>query len=136
MRAGTCVRGTITIFTRNSSATGDAMDDVVARSVALNLDPVDLNDAKAVSTRIVQTLIAVIGRDPGYAQPRDWYTAVVYFLRGILGQRMARMRRRAHETQVKRVYYLSLEYLPGRMLPKALTDLGLEPVMRQALGAL
>src|SRR6478672_8657254 len=89
------------------------MDDVLLRGT-LEIEPPDLNDQEAVRCGILQSLISVVGRDPEFALPRDWYTAVVYFIRGVLGQRMASTRRRIHETRQKRVYYLSVEYLPGR----------------------
>ena len=111
------------------------MDDASLRG-SFEIDPPDLHDAEAVRCGILQSLISVVGRDPESAQPRDWYTAVVYFLRGVLGQRMAHTRRRVHDTRQKRVYYLSVEYLPGRILPKVMTDLGIEPTMREALQAL
>ena len=108
------------------------MDDALLRGT-FEIEPPDLGDQEAVRCGILQCLISVVGRDPEFAQPRDWYTAVVYFIRGVLGQRMANTRRRVHETRQKRVYYLSVEYLPGRILPKVLTDLGIESTVRGAL---
>ncbi len=108
------------------------MDDALLRG-SFEIEPPDLNDQEAVRCGILQSLISVVGRDPEFAEPRDWYTAVVYFLRGVLGQRMAQTRRRVHGTHQKRVYYLSVEYLPGRILPKVLTDMGIAPTVRGAL---
>jgi len=93
----------------------------------------DLTDPVAIRNGILQALVMVVGRDPEHAQPRDWYFAVVYFLRGILGQRLAVTRHRMHE---RRVYYLSLEYLPGQMLPKILMDLDIVEPVREAMARL
>jgi starch phosphorylase len=105
------------------------MDDAPAYVLADPSAP-DFNEPRAIRHGIVQSLITAVGRNPEHAQPRDWYFAVVFFLRGILGQRMADTRR---VMQQRRVYYLSLEYLPGQILPKVLIDLGLVDAMRDAL---
>src|SRR5947208_3157206 len=89
------------------------MDDAPSHALADDIEETEFTDACAIRDGIVQALITIVGRDPEHALPRDWYYAIVYFLRGILGQRMAVTRRRMHE---RRVYYLSLEYLPGQLL--------------------
>jgi starch phosphorylase len=111
------------------------MDDA-AFSSELEIEFPDITNPVSLQRAIVHTMVSIVGRDPEYAESRDWYIAVVYFLRGILGQHMARTRRRAHASNAKRVYYLSVEYLPGRMLPKVLTDFGILDVMQDALQAL
>jgi starch phosphorylase len=110
------------------------MNDIDHLSLHTDLSQPD--DPEHIKRQIIHTLVTIVGRDPRYAQPRDWYTAIVYFLRAILGHRMADVRRRSHEQRVKRLYYLSLEYLPGRLLSKVLVDLNIKEPMREALAAL
>jgi starch phosphorylase len=95
--------------------------------------PLDLRDPGALKRGILQTLTTVVGRDPLYASGRDWYYALAYLLRGVLGQKQAMVGRQCHESGGKRLYYLSLEYLPGKFLPKVLSDLGIEQQVADAL---
>lgn len=95
--------------------------------------PLDLHDPGALKRGILQTLTTVVGRDPLYASGRDWYYALAYLLRGVLGQKQAMVGRKCHESGAKRLYYLSLEYLPGKFLPKVLSDLGVERQVAEAL---
>ncbi len=95
--------------------------------------PLDLQDPGALKRGILQTLTTVVGRDPLYASGRDWYYALAYLLRGVLGQKQAMVGRKCHESGAKRLYYLSLEYLPGKFLPKVLTDLGIAHQVCEAL---
>ena len=95
---------------------------------------VNLHDRESIKHGLVHCLITVVGRDPAYATTQDWYAALVYLLRGALSQSMTGTGRRIHQTSAKRVYYLSLEYLPGRFLPKILFDLGVRDDVVAALG--
>lgn len=96
----------------------------------------DVSSPDAVRKGLIQCLTAVVGRDPSYAVTRDWYEAVANLARGVLGQKLACCSRKVHESGIKRVYYLSVEYLPGRLLPKVLVDLGIHDVVAQALASL
>jgi starch phosphorylase len=110
--------------------------DQIALPTPGEFDALDLKDLSAVKRGILHTLVTVVGRDPAYALGQDWYAALTYMLRGVLGQRLAEVGRRLHERGAKRVYYLSVEYLPGRLLPKVLVDLGIRSIVEQALAEL
>ncbi len=59
------------------------------------------------------------------AQPYDFYVALAYAVRDLIVDRMITTQRAYHERDVKRVYYLSLEYMLGRLLRNNLVCLGL-----------
>ncbi len=95
-----------------------------------------LNKFKDVDTAkqtLVNTMIHSVGRDPRRATRRDWFFALAEILRGVLTERSIRTARTHSKKDVKRVYYLSMEYLIGRSLWKVLLDLGISDVVRRAL---
>jgi len=111
------------------------MDANVQRALQ-DLGNIDIRNPEAVQRELVLSLVTLVGRDPVLANDRDWYSALAFFLRGVLSHNLAETTRRIHESGAKRVYYLSLEYLPGKWLPKVLMDLGMTGVVEQALSNL
>ncbi len=94
---------------------------------------VDFENEASIRERLLSYMIQHVGTDPAFASPRDWFCAVAYLLRGILSDRYIRTGRTLYDKDVKRVYYLSMEYLIGRSLTKQLLDLGLYDRMRKVL---
>jgi starch phosphorylase len=72
---------------------------------------------------LLDHLVRVLGRDPERARPRDIYEALANAVREELSARWVATQRRVARAQVKRVCYLSVEFLPGRALVNALTSL-------------
>lgn len=70
------------------------------------------------------------------AQPYDHFVALALAVRDQIVDRMIATQRTYHEQDVKRVYYLSLEYLLGRLLRNNLVCLGLYEVCRERFSAL
>ena len=66
----------------------------------------------------------------------DLFHAVSLAVKDIAVDRLLETRRRHAEQDVKRVYYLSMEFLPGRTLSNNLLNLGLTDACRQALQSL
>ena len=64
-----------------------------------------------------------MGKNPDQATPRDIYDALSLAVREELTLRWLATQRRVANAHVKRVCYLSLEYLPGRSLLNALYSL-------------
>jgi starch phosphorylase len=94
---------------------------------------IELGDAHAVKRAIVNYLVHAVGKDPAYATPRDWFYALAFMVRGVLSERYINSTRQRYGQNVKRVYYLSMEYLLGRSLTKNLIDLDLLDHTRVAL---
>ena len=72
---------------------------------------------------LLDRLVRLLGRDPQTAQPRDVYEALANAVREELSARWVATQRRVARARVKRVCYLSVEYLPGRALLHALAAL-------------
>ena len=77
-----------------------------------------------------------VGQDERAAKPHDWFTATILSLRDKIIDRWMESTRRTYDTGGKRVYYLSLEFLIGRLLRDALSNMGLTEEMKAALGEL
>ncbi|MEL6065009.1 MULTISPECIES: glycogen/starch/alpha-glucan family phosphorylase [unclassified Methylobacterium] len=71
-----------------------------------------------------------LGRTPEMARPRDWFAATALALRDRI---VAACLDARHGVPNKRVYYLSLEFLIGRLMSDALNNLGLTEATRAAL---
>src|SRR5476649_754140 len=88
---------------------------------------------RPVAERIFDTLLHRIAKDERAAKPHDWLAATIYTIRDqVIDQWMASTRA-MHAAGAKRVYYLSLEFLIGRLLRDALSNLDLNEEMRVAL---
>lgn len=68
--------------------------------------------------------------------PRDWYQATAYTVRDHVVERWVNTSNAYAEEEPKRLYYLSLEFLIGRMLTNAALNLGIESEVSQSLKAL
>ncbi|MBF0313597.1 MAG: glycogen/starch/alpha-glucan phosphorylase [Oligoflexia bacterium] len=64
---------------------------------------------------------------------RDRYRALAYAVRDLLMSRWLHTQTTYYDTNPKRVYYLSMEFLLGRTLGNAIINIGLEEVCRHAL---
>ena len=85
--------------------------------------------------RIVRVLKHRIGKNEHAAKPLDWYNAAVYALRDHVIDAWIESTTRTHEAKGKRVYYLSLEFLIGRLLRDAMSNLDLTDEMTEALAS-
>ena len=65
---------------------------------------------------LLDRLTRALGKDPETATPRDIYDALSLAVREELGLRWLATQRRVAKARVKRVCYLSVEYLPGLSL--------------------
>ena len=92
-----------------------------------------LDDPESVMAAIVNSMIHDVGRDPEHATKRDWYYALAYVLRGLLSENYVHFAREVYRHKRRRVYYMSMEYLPGQSLTKYLLDLNLYEPTKAAL---
>ncbi len=87
---------------------------------------------RSVSNRLVYSM----GKDPIMATPRDWFNATAYAVRDRLIERWMDTMRSYYRTDTKRVYYLSMEFLTGRLLSNSLLNMGFYEPCREALSEL
>jgi len=62
------------------------------------------------------------------ATARDKFEAIAHSVRDVLSQRWLKTEQTYNERNVKRVYYLSLEFLMGRALANNITNMMLDPI--------
>ena len=77
-----------------------------------------------------------LGKTVVNATERDWYGTTAHTVRDHVIERWINTRTEYREKDPKRVYYLSLEFLIGRMLSNAALNLGIAPKVRDGLHAL
>jgi starch phosphorylase len=70
------------------------------------------------------------------ATPRDWYDASSYTIRDHVVERWVKTAESYYQQDPKRVYYLSLEFLIGRMLSNAALNLGINDELKDGLASL
>ncbi len=70
------------------------------------------------------------------ATPRDWYDAASYTVRDHVVARWIKTAESYYRDDPKRVYYLSLEFLIGRMLSNAALNLGINDELKEGLASL
>src|SRR5262245_7150798 len=85
---------------------------------------------------ITDHITYTLALDRGMASDRDFYMSTAWSIRDRLAERWAATQRRYREEDVKRVYYLSLEFLMGRTLGNALINLDLTDATADALDPL
>ncbi|MBL8385470.1 MAG: glycogen/starch/alpha-glucan phosphorylase [Burkholderiales bacterium] len=90
-------------------------------------------DAESLRRAITRHLTYTVGKDSTAAMARDWLYAASLAVRDLLVERWMDTTRRQYRENVKRVYYLSMEFLPGRALSNALIALGLYDECHDAL---
>ena len=93
-------------------------------------------DPATLAADIVERLIYRIGKDAKVAKPHDWLTAAILVIRDRVIDRWMESTRRTYASGGKRVYYLSLEFLIGRLTRDAVSNLGLMDELREALKSL
>ncbi len=89
-----------------------------------------------LAREIVERLTYRVGKDPKAANEHDWLQATILITRDRAIERWMESTRSAYESEAKRVYYLSLEFLIGRLMRDAVSNLGLLEPMRAALATL
>jgi starch phosphorylase len=89
-----------------------------------------------LQSQILERLTYSVGKDPIVARPHDWLKATITAVRMHIIDRWMESSRAAWRNSSKRVYYLSLEFLIGRLMRDAITNLGLMEAVKEALDGL
>lgn len=97
----------------------------------------NISNAKTSAKKALQShLVYSIFKTEQVATPRDWYSTTAYTVRDHVIERWVKTVEKYAEEDPKRIYYLSLEFLIGRMLSNASLNLGVDAEIRKGLNAL
>jgi glycogen phosphorylase len=108
------------------------MIDTNVRSAGFDPDAAG-RDVESLRHSIANHLLYTVGKDSIVASKRDWLYALSAAVRDRLVAHWMDSTRHQYKQNVKRIYYLSMEFLPGRMLSNALIALGLHDECNDAL---
>ena len=91
---------------------------------------------EGMKNALVNHLIYSVGKDPEHAVPRDWCVALSLAVRDRVVDHWMESTRRTYDRDAKRVYYLSMEFLIGRLLADTIANLDLTDACETALSEL
>ena len=98
--------------------------------------PLDEAEIEAFKGDVLAKLALAVGKDGEAATPRDWFVATALALRDRVIHRWLAVDRASHAEGRKHVYYLSLEFLIGRLFADVVENLRMTETVRAALGDL
>src|SRR5437763_2886356 len=98
--------------------------------------PASEADIDAFKPSVIAKLTLAIGKDGAAATPRDWFVATALALRDRVIHRWLAINRATHAEGRKRVYYLSLEFLIGRLFADVVENLRMAEIVKAALADL
>ena len=92
--------------------------------------------AEGFRSSLLHHLQYSVGSDPAHASKFDWRIALSYAVRDRAISPWFRATRSTWDTDHKRVYYLSMEFLTGRLLEDTAINLGIFSIVNDALTSL
>ena len=93
-------------------------------------------DVEALRHSLTNHLTYNLAKDMYSATPRDKFQAIALSVRELISERWIRTQQRYYDVDAKRVYYLSLEFLLGRLLQNYAINLGLADEYSKSVSAL
>lgn len=93
-------------------------------------------DQPALTHSMLRHLRSSLGKDPEHATTYDWRMSLALSLRDMVVEPWFASTRRTYEAKGKRVYYLSMEFLIGRLIEDVAINLGVEEMAAAALAEL
>lgn len=94
------------------------------------------SSAETLKASILRHLHLTLARDQQTASTRDWWLATSHAVRDRLLARYMRTQKAHNERNTRRIYYLSLEYLLGRLFNNYLHNAGVHDELQKALSEL
>ncbi|HEV2337102.1 MAG TPA: glycogen/starch/alpha-glucan phosphorylase [Stellaceae bacterium] len=98
--------------------------------------PTTEEDIEHFKHTVLNRLTLAVGKDPSSATDRDWFVATTLALRDRVIHRWLQVDRENLAHGRKRIYYLSFEFLIGRLLNDVAGNLQMTDVVHRALGDL
>ena len=96
----------------------------------------ELDSMMLIIKSFLEHLEYTLGKDKYSASLYDIFNALVYAVRDRLIERWLDTQQAYYNSDNKRVYYISMEFLPGRTLENSLINLGLLDDFREAVSSL
>ncbi len=93
-------------------------------------------DEKSIKRGVEEHLRYTLAKDEYSHTEWDLYRSVVLTILDRLHDRWLKTQQKYYQEDAKRVYYISMEFLIGRMLDNALINLGIQEEVREALSEL
>src|ERR1700751_3025431 len=121
-------------FARKSPAAKANHTDGGDFSIRPAIAPAENGDLDEIKSAVLAKLALELGKDASAATDRDWFVAAALTIRDRVVHRWLTVDRTRHAQGSKRVYYLSLEFLIGRLFADVLCNLGWTEIFRAALG--
>lgn len=100
-----------------------------------SVPPIDTS-VEGLKQLILNQLKISLARDADTATMRDWWIAISKAVQSVIIERMIATQGVHNDNNVRRVYYLSLEFLMGRLFVNSFYNTGIYPQMRQAIDEL
>ncbi len=97
---------------------------------------ITLVTAETLRNEILRHLKLSIGKDPSHASLYDWRMSLSLALRDRVVEPWFASTRKTYEGKHKRVYYLSMEFLIGRLIEDVTINLDVEEIAAQAMADL
>jgi glycogen phosphorylase len=107
-----------------------------AEAAPIAESPADEAEIEAFKASVLAKLALMVGKDADAATERDWFVATALALRDRVLHRWLAVNRASRAEGRKHVYYLSLEFLIGRLFADVVENLRLTDMVRAALGDL
>src|SRR5512137_1402728 len=90
-------------------------------------------DKSSLKRSFWENLTFSLSKDKYSATRRDYFHCLALTVRDRLVERWSRTQQAYYQTDAKRIYYLSMEFLIGKLLKSNLMNLGMEEAADQAM---
>lgn len=100
------------------------------------MTPMKAIDPRTLRESILRHLKYSLGKDTQHATVYDWRMALSLALRDRVVDPWFTSTRKTYESRAKRVYYLSMEFLIGRLIEDVMINLRVDDAAREALDSL
>lgn len=94
---------------------------------------VSMNDVTEMRAKVLHHLTYSLGKDQSHASLYDWRMSLSLALRDLVVDPWFASTRKTYEAKAKRVYYLSMEFLIGRLIEDVAVNLGMDETAKDVM---